>query len=176
MPPVILADIPIFKGLSETELEEVLGIGQTSALRKGTILCRESDPADSFFVLIEGQVQVWKKTLSGKPQKVGVIQAPAVIGEMAVFLDQFRRTATVTAVTDVQVVSLSLGGLKNKLLDGRLAAFKVTYAMARQIAQRLNAVNDDLARRLEKEEIEGAGGLAQDLASLSQRLLRQSSF
>jgi len=68
-----------------------------------TVLFRDGDATDDQgFVLLEGEIDVQKE---GNPGLTAY--APDVIGEMAQLSPKRQRTATVTALTDLQVLRFS---------------------------------------------------------------------
>jgi tRNA-dependent cyclodipeptide synthase len=68
------------------------------------------------FILIDGRAEVTVKRADGTRQQIAVIESGSVFGEQA-FLDAQPRSATVTALTDCNVRTLSwrdFGGLREK--------------------------------------------------------------
>ncbi|MBI4844457.1 MAG: cyclic nucleotide-binding domain-containing protein [Nitrospirae bacterium] len=95
-----------FSRLSDDALEllaEKLQIGEAPA---GTEIIREGEPAESFYIICYGQVEVSKKTEWGQKSILSVVGEGVGIGEMAL-LTCSPRTATVTARTDIKFYKLS---------------------------------------------------------------------
>jgi CRP-like cAMP-binding protein len=97
----LLAGIPMFAPLAPASLEFLARRLATTSTPAGTVLVREGDPSDRFYVIVTGRVEV---TLAGQPVRV---EGPGeFFGEIGLMRD-VPRTATVTAVDDVETVSLT---------------------------------------------------------------------
>jgi CRP-like cAMP-binding protein len=66
----------------------------------GTVICREGDPGDRFYVLLSGVAGVSQSTLGER----SVLRAGEFFGEVSMTMD-VPRTATVTAMTPCVVAS-----------------------------------------------------------------------
>lgn len=96
----LLTGVPIFAPLPGTALEHVAGRLVPLRLEAGTVIVREGDAGDRFYVVVEGEVDV---TADGKP--VSRLEAGGYFGEIALLKD-VPRTATVTARTPVVLYAL----------------------------------------------------------------------
>jgi hypothetical protein len=96
----ILSSVPIFAPLPGAALEHVTGRLVPLRLDAGTVIIREGDAGDRFYVVVEGEVEV---TAEGQ---VVTTQGPGgYFGEIALLRD-VPRTATVTAKTPVVLYAL----------------------------------------------------------------------
>ena len=71
----------------------------------GQIIFREGDPSDAFFFIKSGQVLVSKGTQHGGSKPLGVLSEGEFFGEIGL-LEDIARTATVTALDDLEVFQL----------------------------------------------------------------------
>lgn len=79
---------------------------------KGDIIIRQGDPADMFYVIIEGFVTISYNRPDGTQQTVGHLTSGDYFGEIGL-LDGSPRIATVTALTDVKLLSFDRDTFKN---------------------------------------------------------------
>jgi CRP-like cAMP-binding protein len=93
------------------------------AVPAGTVLVREGDLAHFFYVLVSGSALVEQR---GRP--VSVLGPGAIFGEVALLTYQ-RRTATVTATTDSQVLVVPERTFR-QLVDGDRSFARRVYAAA----------------------------------------------
>ncbi len=94
-----------FHRLSDTALKEVAKKMHIEQLPAGTIIIREGDPADVFYFISDGEIEVSKKTESGESYVLSVLGSGEGVGAMAL-LTNSHRTASVTAKTDVACYTL----------------------------------------------------------------------
>jgi MFS family permease len=96
----LLTGVPLFAPLPGTSLEHIAGRLVPLRIDPGTVIVREGDAGDRFYVIVEGEVEV---TAEGKPITT---QGPGgYFGEIALLKD-VPRTATVTAKTPAVLYAL----------------------------------------------------------------------
>ena len=71
----------------------------------GELIIRQGDPADNFYVISDGRVEVTQEAEDGQPRLLRQMAAGEFFGEIGL-LSRIPRTATVTAVTDGTLISL----------------------------------------------------------------------
>jgi NTE family protein len=98
-----IAEIDLFSDLSHRERAAVAERCELCTLRRGDTLVRQGDPADALYIVLSGRFSV---TLEGRREPVTEIGAGQPVGEIA-FLTGGRRTASVTAMRDSLVLTLS---------------------------------------------------------------------
>jgi CRP/FNR family transcriptional regulator, cyclic AMP receptor protein len=123
-----LRQAPLFEGLSKKELTELARRSEDMELDSGTVLCREGDIGQEFFVIVEGEVEVKRK---GK--HLGTRGAGDFIGEIAL-LEDIERTATVTAKTPVRVFVLTRPTFQHLVNEHPAVENKVMRTLARRLA------------------------------------------
>ncbi len=96
----VLASVPIFAPLPGMTLEHLAGRLVPLRLDPGTVIVREGDAGDRFYIVAEGEVEV---TEAGK--LISELEAGGYFGEIALIRD-IPRTATVTAKTPVVLYAL----------------------------------------------------------------------
>jgi CRP/FNR family cyclic AMP-dependent transcriptional regulator len=123
-----LRQAPLFEGLSKKELTELARRSEDMELGAGTVLCREGEVGQEFFVILEGQVDVKRK---GK--RIGTRGAGDFIGEIAL-LEDIKRTATVTAKTPLHVFVLTRPAFQHLVNEHPGVERKVMRTLARRLA------------------------------------------
>ena len=98
-----LAATPLFAGLSERQLEALIGRIDLMTLAPGQVLFREGEHGDSLYVIAEGEVVV---QAAGPPRvPPAVLKAGAFFGEVTLITDH-PRMVTVTAQTMVEALRI----------------------------------------------------------------------
>ncbi len=104
-----LREMSLFRDFTDTELWEILRIGEWQKQPSQTVLMREDELGDVFYIMIEGSVSVTKNG-----RLLNVIRSDDCFGEMAYISGKpVPRSATVTAGTEVTVLKLSPKQLAN---------------------------------------------------------------
>ncbi|MGH3509876.1 MAG: Crp/Fnr family transcriptional regulator [Nocardioidaceae bacterium] len=125
----------------DDEASEALRASMTeSHLRRGEVLFHEGDAGDKLYVVTDGKVKLGRTSSDGRENLLAILGPGQMFGELSLF-DPGPRSATVTAVTDTTLASLSHEDLL-RWLDGRPA---VARALLAQLAGRLRRANDVVA-------------------------------
>ena len=135
-----LRDMPFFQDFGDVALWEAIRIGTWRSIGKDTVVIREGDAEDSFYILLEGKVAV---TLKDKP--INTIQPGGCFGEILYFTGAAgRRTTTIRAPEPITVLEIKADTLR-AATDGCQVAFN--KAFMRVLIDRLTQANVKLAER-----------------------------
>jgi CRP-like cAMP-binding protein len=96
----LLTGVPILAPLPGTALEHIAGRLVPLRIEPGTVIVREGDAGDRFYVVVEGEVEV-----TAEGQLVNTLEPGGYFGEIALLKD-VPRTATVTAKTSAVLYAL----------------------------------------------------------------------
>lgn len=125
-----LRQCSLFSELSKDELQELAKNTEDLEVEAGKVLCREGEPAQEFFVIIEGEADA---TRDG--QRLGTMGKGDFFGEIGL-IEDIPRTATVTATTPLRFFVLtrqSFWGMLDRMPG-------VERKILRALAKRLLAV------------------------------------
>ncbi len=81
----IMANTPLFGGLSDEQLTQIGGIAQDKPFKRGQAIFWEGDPAVGFYVVAGGKVKVYKTSSEGKEQILHIYGPGQPFGEVPVF-------------------------------------------------------------------------------------------
>jgi signal transduction histidine kinase len=166
-----IRESPIFCGLAEEDLRELVDGGRQESVDAGTCLIAEGDPGDSLIVLLDGEMEVVRDTGDGEAS-LAKFGPGAFVGEMAL-IDEGPRTATVRATAPSEILVITKAQF-DRLLDQSPEACR---ALIRTILRRLKSTEGMLVNQ-EKMAALGriSAGLAHELnnpASAVSRSARQ---
>jgi signal transduction histidine kinase len=150
-----LRRLPLFASLPEADLEQIYDQAEPMTLKPGDLLIEEGAPGDALFVLIDGELQVSKRS-GGHDVKVDVRLAGAVIGEMSL-VDNAPRSASVRGLTESHLLKVSKDVFERTLATSPAAALATLHTVVTRLRQ-----NEALLH--EKEKMAGLGTLAAGLA------------
>jgi CRP/FNR family transcriptional regulator, cyclic AMP receptor protein len=119
-----LAEVPLFEGLSNKQLEMVSSFATRLDVPAGTVLTREGGQGYEFIIVLEGEVEVRQQG------RLVATRGPGeFFGEMAL-VDHQPRTATVRSTTPVQMEVIARREFQALLADVPDIADRVRATMA----------------------------------------------
>jgi CRP-like cAMP-binding protein len=81
----LIAQIPLFNGLSSVELQALVQRAVKRRFHAGEILFWEGEPCAGIFVIVEGSVKIFKTSPSGREMMLALEAAPASVAELPMF-------------------------------------------------------------------------------------------
>jgi HEAT repeat protein len=135
-----LKRVDLFHNLSLEQLDAVHRVTKEEDYLAGEVICREGDPGDMLYLLLQGRVAVVKS--HGTPEAIQLASMEAIdyFGEMAI-LDNEPRSATVVAQTPARLLMLDGSSLKDLILqmpDISFEIFRVLTGRIRVAEKRLS--------------------------------------
>ena len=125
----VLARVPIFSGLKRREIERLAAAMQDRTFAAGSTATVEGEGGVGFFVVLDGTATV---TVGGR--EVNKLGAGDWFGEMALLSTGGKRTATVTADSDLRCAGMTAWEFKPFLANHPDAAWQVLETMAQRSA------------------------------------------
>lgn len=98
-----LNQIPLFEGLSASDLLDLTSIAITKNFKRGNTIFSENEPGLGFYVVTEGKVKIFKISSEGKEQILHIFGPGEPFGEAPVFAGQ-RFPAHALALEDSEVL------------------------------------------------------------------------
>src|SRR5688572_12546263 len=149
---------PLFQGLSDQELQQLMDNAEPVSLQAGDVLIKQGDTGDSAYVVIKGEFEIQKQ--SGQSLiKIDVRNPGDVVGEMAL-LSRAPRSATVISKTDSETLRIPQEAFEKLLTSSSTAAMAVLHWVMARLTQ-----NESLLHQQEKMAALGtmSAGLAHEL-------------
>lgn len=136
----VMRTAPMFSSL-DPEAAAALRTSMTPiTVHKGQQLFHEGDPGERMFIITEGKMKLGHTAPDGRESLLAILGPNELLGELSLF-DPGPRTATATALTEVQLLALHHTALR-PWLAGRP---EVAEALLQALAQRLRRTNDQMA-------------------------------
>jgi eukaryotic-like serine/threonine-protein kinase len=135
-----LRGLEFFEDFDDATLWAALRISTWRTVPSRTVIIREGETGESFFLLVEGEVDV-----SVRGKSVNTICRGACFGELLYFSEHVsRRTTTITALTDVTVIEIKTVALK---VASPTCQVSFQKGFMRVLIERLTQQNAKLAAR-----------------------------
>ncbi|MCX5888823.1 MAG: cyclic nucleotide-binding domain-containing protein [Deltaproteobacteria bacterium] len=143
----------LFQTLEDREIEEVLDRTSPREFPAGSEIIREGEPGDSMYIMISGEVEITKQlTLvldKDTPKERVMIRLKAddgvYFGEMSL-LEQDTRSATVTALTDCQLLELNHQDFLELIRHHPIMGVKLLLHLAQLLSRHLRKTNQDVVK------------------------------
>lgn len=139
----MLAEIPLFEGFSEDQLDQLIRTAIRRKLPKGTYLFREGEVADAMYVLLDGRTRSLTSDNQGKEFVFKIGEPGDIFGEISL-IDGELRGWTTQVDEDAEVLMISRQDFVRLLLEGPEMKDLVIKNLAR-IVRRLQNTMKSLA-------------------------------
>jgi CRP/FNR family transcriptional regulator, cyclic AMP receptor protein len=138
----LLRRVPLFSELSTAELERVAQVGVPRSFPRETRVFHEGDSGDACYIVREGNCRVTREHPDGRAITLATLGPGAIFGELAM-LDGERRSASVDATENTELVALPAGDVRNLIREHPEMAEKLVVALTR----RLREANERISRQ-----------------------------
>jgi CRP/FNR family transcriptional regulator, cyclic AMP receptor protein len=133
----VLRQSPLFSGVDDDSAAVLEDSMAASTLARGDVLFNEGDSGSQLYVVIEGKIKLGRTSADGRENLLAILGPGQMFGELS-FFDPGPRSATATAVTDVELKSLGHDALSPVLATHP----DVALALLNQLAGRLRRTNE----------------------------------
>ena len=138
-----LHEFGIALGFDDLEHDHLAALTRRHELPAGTVLFREGDQGDAFFMLAKGTVTISLASGRRAPIRLANLIPGVVFGEMAMLEGQ-QRSADAIADGDIVIYKMTNTDFQTVLTGNPALAAKLVGNMAREIAARLRVTNNEL--------------------------------
>lgn len=107
----ILQKNSLFGSLSSKQLDQLVPLFKMNTFDTNEIIVQEQDIPIDLYVIVEGAVEVLKKSTDGSLLRISIIRSGEVIGEIGL-LDNSPRSASVKTIMPTTLISISIADLK----------------------------------------------------------------
>ncbi len=125
---------PIFQTLPETVIRQLTAKGFIIGVDEGALVTREDHAEEEMYLILDGEFEA----LHGE-QRLTVMGKGELFGELAFFIPDHRRTASVRAVTSGRVLAVRARTLRKLIESDPATAAELLLRIGTVMAQRLDA-------------------------------------
>ncbi len=138
----LLARVPLLSGLEPGELERIAQVAIPRAFPKGARVFHEGDASDACYVIRSGEVRVTREHPDGRAIALATLGPGELVGELAM-IDGGARSASVEALTDVELLAVSATDMRGLLERNAQITAKLVVALTK----RLRETNERISRQ-----------------------------
>lgn len=143
----LLAQVPLFHNLPPAELERLAGELRVVALPAGAILFREGEAGDSFYVVLEGRLEI-VQALDTRDERILALRGPGeFVGEMSLLNPEGARTAAVRAETPARLWQMTAEAFESLIRRRPRLAYDVARVLSERMTAAQRAAIEDLQEK-----------------------------
>jgi CRP-like cAMP-binding protein len=134
----LLRRIPFFADMEPARLKLLAFMSERVGFDPGKVLCRQGDPADAAYLIIEGEADIILEGPAG-PITVATLGSNEIVGEIGILCDA-PRNATVRAKERLVALRIARDPFMRMVREFPTMAVSIM----RELAQRLELTNNQL--------------------------------
>lgn len=138
---VFLANIKLWRGLPEEQVEQLAKIAIAQTYSKGEIIFQAGDEGSGFFIIVSGRVKVYKTSAEGKEQILHLFGAGDHFAEVPAF-DGQSFPASAMALETSELLFFPRTSFLNLLQEQPNLAIKILGIFARHLRLMAQLVED----------------------------------
>ena len=142
-----IRSVPLFTSLPDREIEQLSRALVLREVQPGQLLLHEDEQGDRYYILLEGEVEVIKALDTPDERLLGVRGVNSFIGEMSLFTEDGRHTASVRARTAVRLLEMSHAELDALLHRHPAFAYEIIRTLSRRLDRSENTIIEELRQK-----------------------------
>jgi CRP-like cAMP-binding protein len=139
-----LREVGLFGALSDEFLEHLATTLGDLRVMPGDTVFREGDPAREFYIVLDGEIEVLKKSRRGRETRVAILGPNDCFGEMSI-IDMQPRSATVRALGATRLLRISTEEMDALYRHDLKSYTLIVLNIARDLSRRLRVTDGLLA-------------------------------
>lgn len=136
----LLAASALFTGLTDDELDVIVGAATTRELRRGDVLFSEGDDSEELFLVEDGRLAMSQRSVDGRESVIALMERGDLFGEMPLF-DGLGRSTEARALEPSVVTIVSYDPVQ-RIYDERPT---LLWSVVALLSHRLRATDSALA-------------------------------
>lgn len=143
----ILRGVPLFASLDSSDLDYLAENLTPDHIEPGVVLFREGDQEGHACILLDGEVEILKSLGTADERLLAVRGPGTTLGEMSLFSDDLRRTASCRAKTPVEILMIRRQHLDGLLRRKPALAYEMVRTLSRRLEEAENLTIADLRQK-----------------------------
>ena len=152
----IIKKYSLFEGLTQTEIEQFISLMDFKTIKEKNVIMKEGDNGDTIVLLLSGEVSITqaltlknKKAISDNREKVLIklnSKSNPFFGEISLFNEVDKRTATITATSDCDIAILDDNDIIELCNENHSLGYKIMKNLAEKLASNLEKTNNQVLK------------------------------
>ena len=152
----IIKNYSLFDGLTEIEIQKFISLMKFKIVKDKEIIMKEGDNGDTIVLLLSGEVSITqaltlknKKSVADNREKILIrldANSHPFFGEISLFNEVDRRTATITATSECNIAILDDDDIINLCNDDNSVGYKIMKNLAEKLSSNLEKTNNQVLK------------------------------
>ena len=152
----IIKNYSLFDGLTEIEIQKFISLMKFKTVKDKGIIMKEGDNGDTIVLLLSGEVNITqaltlknKKSVADNREKILIrldANSHPFFGEISLFNEVDRRTATITATSECNIAILDDDDIINLCNDDNSVGYKIMKNLAEKLSSNLEKTNNQVLK------------------------------
>jgi CRP/FNR family transcriptional regulator, cyclic AMP receptor protein len=138
----VLRQIDLFRNLNAVQLSHLASAAEEHSLKKNTMLFKEGDPAEHFFVIQKGKIRISKIVPGIGEEALAILEPGSYFGEMELIDPELPRAAQALAHEDCILQRFAYTDVQTILNADSEFAVAFLWSVVHTLSRRLRATND----------------------------------
>lgn len=131
----------LFAALDDAQLRTVMASMQDITLEEGRILFEHGQPADRFFLLLDGQIKLYRLSEEGDEKVIEIIRPGQTFAEAVMFMSGRVYPVNADALSNSRLLAFSNATVKEVLRGSVDTCFKLMADMSQRLHRLLNEID-----------------------------------
>ncbi|MBN2239187.1 MAG: Crp/Fnr family transcriptional regulator [Dehalococcoidales bacterium] len=136
-----ISTIQYFRGLSDSELDQLKNVMFEKTYERGDIIVYEGDDAEALYFIHSGAIKIFKTSVEGKEQILSIVRPGDSFNDVPVF-DNGLNPASAQAMGPVVIYELAKNELSHLIRNNQIIAENTIQVLAGEIRELVNLVED----------------------------------
>ena len=132
----------LFSSLGEDQLRQVLETSHTLTLRDGQILFESGENAERFFLVIGGQIKLYRLSASGDEKIIDIIQPGNTFAEALMFMERPSYPVNASALGPARLMSFDNRRYISILENSVESCFRIMGTMSQRLRGLIKEIDD----------------------------------
>ena len=146
----LLRKVPLFVSLPDEEIDLLASSLREVDYQQGEVLFFEGEKAERFYMILEGEVDILKALGSPEERLLGTRGAGSFLGELSLFSEDQKRSATVRANTPLRMLEMTSTEFDELLHRVPNLAYELMRVLSRRLRESENTTIRDLREKNER--------------------------
>ena len=152
----IIKNYSLFDGLTEIEIQKFISLMKFKTVKDKGIIMKEGDNGDTIVLLLSGEVSITQaltlknqKSVADNREKILIrldANSHPFFGEISLFNEVDRRTATITATSECNIAILDDDDIINLCNDDNSVGYKIMKNLAEKLSSNLEKTNNQVLK------------------------------